>query len=75
MRQVLPVLVCDLQLDAVLPEAAQQVPGILTAAVDVAESVGIVGGVRGQRVDRHRQDHAPHLGGGHDLPGQPGGPR
>ena len=81
-REQLPVVVGDVQVDAVLAEVPQHVAGVGAAGVHVAEHqvavVGLhhgddVGGVGGQRVGRHRQDHAADLRTGHRLVRDPGG--
>jgi hypothetical protein len=81
--QVCAVFVGDVELDALLAERAQEVPGVGPSGVHVAEGeVGVVqlphrervGGGGGERIDRHRDDHAPHLSAGGDLAGDPRGP-
>ena len=84
LREDLAVGVGDVQLHARLRGVAQEVAGVLAAAVDVAERVvGVVGvhgrdhvvRVRRQRVGGHGQDHAADLGVRDDLVGDPGGQR
>ena len=68
--QVNAVLLGNIELDASLPQLAQEIARVGAAAMHVAEREIVMGGiecgphivrVRGERIARHRQNHATNL--------------